>query len=97
MTDPTKREYDALRTLSGGLVESWGGLYPAGAKTIATMLKKGWIEEVPQGAVGRQTGYRITDAGREVCAAGRPSRTRKPCQLKMLQPRVSGLRSRPER
>jgi hypothetical protein len=78
----TKREFDALRTLSGGLVESRGGLHPAGEGTITGMLAAGWIEEVPEGAVGRQTGYRITEAGEAAYRIGRPPKPpRKPARL----------------
>lgn len=92
MTELTKREYNTLRTLSGGLVESRGGLHPAGQGTIQAMLSAGWIEEVPEGAVGRQMGYRITDAGEEAYRTGNTSRSwRKPGRLKSLRPRLSSL------
>jgi hypothetical protein len=94
----TKREFDALRTLSGGLVESRGGLHPAGEETITRMLAAGLIEEVPEGAVGRQMGYRITEAGEAAYKIGRaPKPTRKPNRLKVLPPRISALRSRIEK
>lgn len=70
--DLTKREFDALRALSGGQVKSRGGLHPAGEGTITGMLATGWIEEVPEGAVGRQMGYRITEAGEAAYEIGRP-------------------------
>ncbi|MGN7161976.1 hypothetical protein [Sphingomonas sp. SAFR-052] len=93
--DLTKREFDALRTLSGGLVESRGGLHPAGEGTIARMLAEGWIEEVPEGAVGRQMGYRITEAGEAAYKIGRPPKPpRQPTRLKVLAPRISPLRPR---
>lgn len=91
----TKREFDALRTLSGGVVESRGGLHPAGEGTITGMLAAGWIEEVPEGAVGRQMGYRITEAGEAAYRIGRrPKPPRTPTHLKVLPPRISPLRPR---
>ncbi|GFE76155.1 hypothetical protein [Novosphingobium sp. TCA1] len=92
MNGPTKREYDALRTLSGGLVESRGGLHPAGEGKIKSMLAAGWIEEVPEGAVGRQLGYRITEAGEAVLKAGcAPKPPRRPSRLQAMPPRIGAM------
>lgn len=93
VTEPTKREYDVLRKLSGGLVESRGGLHPAGAKTITDMIAKGWIEETPFGA-GDRLGYRITPTGGRVYVAGRASKPRRPPRLKTLRPRLGNVLSR---
>lgn len=95
MTATTKRQYDALRTLSGGSIESRCGLHPAGDKTIAEMLAAGWIERVPEGAVGRQLGYRITEAGEAAYKAGpQPKSPRKPSRLSSLKPRLQPLAPR---
>lgn len=91
LNEPTKREFEVLRTLSGGLVESRGGLHPAGAKTIADMLSKDWIEEVPAGAVGRQMGYRITSNGHEVYAVGRVPTIGRAVRLKTLRTSLASL------
>ncbi|MGN5375912.1 hypothetical protein [Sphingomonas hankookensis] len=95
ITEPTKREIDVLRALSGGAVEGRGGLPFIGDKTIGGMLAKGWIEEVPNGGVGRTMGYRSTATGDAVLAAGRaPKPPRQPSRLKALRPRLEPLRSR---
>ena len=88
----TKREYDVLRVLSYGTIESRGGLYPAGEGTIARLIASGWIDPVPEGAVGLQMGYRITEAGKTAYEIGcTPKSPRQPVRVMALQPRVRPL------
>lgn len=94
MIEPTKREMDVLRALFGGSIEGRGGLPFIGVKTIADLLAKGWIDEVPEGAIGQQMGYRITEAGEAARSAGRTPKQRKPPRLKTLRPSLENLRSR---
>ncbi len=95
MTARTKLQYETLRTLSGGLVESIGGLHPAGEKTIAELLSAGWIEQAPYGASGSRMGYRITATGEETLKAGRPPKApRRPSRLTTLKPRLGTLAPR---
>jgi hypothetical protein len=61
---PNKRELAALRELCLGTDEYEAKLQPAGPKTIAGMLEKGWIERRPDSLDMKV--YKITPRGSEV-------------------------------
>jgi hypothetical protein len=94
MTEPTAREFRALRELSGGLVEGRGALPFIGEKTLGDLITNGWIEQVPGGGPGGGMGYRITAVGETIYGAGRTPPKRKPARLGTLPPRIATVRSR---
>jgi hypothetical protein len=59
---PQYRERSALQSLKHEKWTSRASLYPAGDGTVATLLRKGWIEQQVGPGVQRQ--YRITEAGK---------------------------------
>ena len=68
---PQYRERAALQTIK---YRSWvpqTALHPAGEGTIASMLRKGWIER--QFGPGGALQFRITEAGKAAIAAKIPS------------------------
>jgi hypothetical protein len=68
---PQYRERAALQTIK---YRSWvpqTALHPAGEGTIASMLRKGWIER--QLGPGGAPQFRITEAGKAAIAAKIPS------------------------
>ena len=66
---PHYRERAALQSIKHRSWVSQAALYPAGDGTIASMLRKGWIERQP-GSGGAQ--FRITEAGKTAIAAKIP-------------------------
>jgi hypothetical protein len=67
---PHYRERAALQSIK---FRSWvpqTALYPAGDGTIASMLRKGWIER--QLGPGGEPQFRITEAGKAAIAAKIP-------------------------
>ena len=62
-TYPNRREYAALRALSLGSVEDPADMPGIGARTLAEMLSKGWIERARDETYGVE-GFRITGEGK---------------------------------
>jgi len=67
-TLPHNQERHALQVLLSGNWKPVSALYPTKARTLTTMVDKGWIE----GRVSRHPEYRITDAGRAAFRAPLP-------------------------
>jgi hypothetical protein len=68
---PQYRERAALQSIK---YRSWvpqTALHPAGEGTIASMLRKGWIER--QMGAGGEPQFRITEAGKAAIAAKIPA------------------------
>jgi hypothetical protein len=63
---PTHRERSALQLMKHGNWIAQKGVYPAGEHTIATLVRKGWIER------SGSKEFRITQAGKAALAAKIP-------------------------
>jgi hypothetical protein len=70
---PQYRERVALQALLHGSWASARALHPAGAATIARLIKKCWIEEKVDAAAGSSQ-YRITVEGKTALVAKVPTR-----------------------
>jgi hypothetical protein len=68
---PQYRERVALQMIRHRKWVPQSVLHPAGEGTIATMLRKGWIER--QIGPGGEPQFRITDAGKAAIAAKIPA------------------------
>lgn len=90
---PNARERKALQNLRYSEWEYAGNLYPAGAGTIAKMIDRGWIEQLPDSASGLKR-FRITAAGIAALDAASPPRPRGKPKLKMLKPALRALDTR---
>lgn len=65
MVRPNFRELNVLKRLGLNTVESPANLVGAGAKTLAALLSKGWIERAYDEYYGVD-GFRLTEAGNAV-------------------------------
>lgn len=77
---PHNIERDALLRLRATPNLAAAQLHPAGRKTIATMIAKGWIETVPEAC--SPVRYRITRVGEAALVAEIPT-TRSPSRARI--------------
>ncbi|WP_372425851.1 hypothetical protein [Salinarimonas chemoclinalis] len=95
---PTAWERKALRILADGMggVEDAARLVGAGERTRASIIAKGWAEDVT-GPLSLGRKLRITPAGREALDRRKPPEPRRtrlkqlPSRVKPLPPRVKPL------
>jgi hypothetical protein len=90
MTAPTTLERKALETLARLEWENIAQL-PAGAKTVAALFAKGWIEKVEDPF--HDDRVRITATGRAALSESAPAKEPKRAKLTPLKPRLNTLQS----